>query len=274
MSTAANPGFRVRVDVTNPGQFFACCGLLEIAERIAPGTESVFEGDQFRVLSNVTLQGVLNALRAIRLSESPSKLGKAEESPGEAESESSSGDAPIEIIAPFSLQLDWWIGNPLKTWAGSMQPRAILLAMCGAIDPDSPDPLNQRTVVFDPVSEGVAGSRRGSKPKKREPFYFDARRAPNSSDLDIGFSTNRLKMETLAYPAVEALCFIGLQRSRPSASNGKFTYRTWHRPLPAILSAAACSGGYQDFTTPFDFLLHYRTKYMKAFLSSKPIKPN
>lgn len=27
----------VPVDVTNPGQFFACCGLLELADRLWPG---------------------------------------------------------------------------------------------------------------------------------------------------------------------------------------------------------------------------------------------
>ena len=28
------PSIRVKVDVTNPGQFFACCGLLELADRL------------------------------------------------------------------------------------------------------------------------------------------------------------------------------------------------------------------------------------------------
>jgi len=32
----------VNVDVTNPGQFFACCGLLELAHRLWPGAEGWF----------------------------------------------------------------------------------------------------------------------------------------------------------------------------------------------------------------------------------------
>src|SRR6266545_794451 len=32
----------IKVDVTNPGQFFACCGLLELADRLWPGAEGYF----------------------------------------------------------------------------------------------------------------------------------------------------------------------------------------------------------------------------------------
>ncbi len=274
--TDSSGGFRIRVDVTNPGQFFACCGLLELIEKIAPGVESVFEGNHFRVFSGVSLRDTLETLRSVQLggSESENREEKDESTTqtGEAIDESSLGDAPIEILAPVSLRLDWWNGNALKTWAGSMQPRAIFLAMCGAVDPNAIDPFDQRTVVYNPAPAQTAISDGKEKLKKREPFYFDARRTPSSSDLDIGFSTNRLKMETLAYPAVEALCFIGLQRSRPSLAGKRFTYHTWHRSLPAILSSAACSGGYPEAATPFEFLLHYRTKYMKAFLSAKPIR--
>ena len=40
---------RVNVDVTNPGQFFACCGLLELADRLWPGAEGWFKRDQFHI---------------------------------------------------------------------------------------------------------------------------------------------------------------------------------------------------------------------------------
>ena len=39
MSGNAEPTIRVRVDPTNPGQFFACCGLLELADRLWGGVE-------------------------------------------------------------------------------------------------------------------------------------------------------------------------------------------------------------------------------------------
>src|ERR671939_36670 len=34
-----DPSIRVNVDPTNPGQFFACCGLLELADRLWAGAE-------------------------------------------------------------------------------------------------------------------------------------------------------------------------------------------------------------------------------------------
>ena len=45
------PRFRVHVDVSNPGQFFACCGLLELAHRLWPGAEGWFENGRFCVAS-------------------------------------------------------------------------------------------------------------------------------------------------------------------------------------------------------------------------------
>ena len=39
---------RIAVDPTNPGQFFACCGLLELADRLWSGMRQ--EGDCRSVL--------------------------------------------------------------------------------------------------------------------------------------------------------------------------------------------------------------------------------
>ena len=39
----------VMVDVTNPGQFFACCGLLELADRMWSGAEGWFESAWFHI---------------------------------------------------------------------------------------------------------------------------------------------------------------------------------------------------------------------------------
>ena len=61
---------RLKVDPANPGQFFACCGLLEIAERLWDGVEGWFEGDHFCFRKNgriVSLSEVLNAVRNICL---------------------------------------------------------------------------------------------------------------------------------------------------------------------------------------------------------------
>src|SRR6516225_3312737 len=38
-----DPDISINVDIRNPGQFFACCGLLEISSRIWPDSEGWFE---------------------------------------------------------------------------------------------------------------------------------------------------------------------------------------------------------------------------------------
>ena len=42
MTDTPEPTITVDVDVTNPGQFFACCGLLGLADRLWPGVEGRF----------------------------------------------------------------------------------------------------------------------------------------------------------------------------------------------------------------------------------------
>ena len=42
-----NANITIPVDLTNPGQFFACCGLLELADRLWPGAEGWFERREF-----------------------------------------------------------------------------------------------------------------------------------------------------------------------------------------------------------------------------------
>ena len=47
----SNPNIQIPVDLSNPGQFFACCGLLELADRLWPGAEGWFERREFCVLT-------------------------------------------------------------------------------------------------------------------------------------------------------------------------------------------------------------------------------
>src|ERR1700747_1484984 len=66
--TQAQPNITLNnVDVTNPGQFFACCGLLELAYRLCPGAEGWFEGSAFHVSNSAELDGVLEQLAAAEI---------------------------------------------------------------------------------------------------------------------------------------------------------------------------------------------------------------
>jgi CRISPR-associated protein Csb3 len=89
----------------------------------------------------------------------------------------------------------------------------------------------------DDENEGESGD-------KVEPFYFDSRRAPNSHSRDVGFAPNDLGMTTIAFPAVEFFCLVGIQRCVPRLTNELriFDYFTWPIPLPTNLLLAASSG--------------------------------
>jgi hypothetical protein len=65
--TNDRPSFAVNVDVTNPGQFFACCGLLELANRLWPGAEGAFDesGTVFKVFCHSTPAADLQRLMEV-----------------------------------------------------------------------------------------------------------------------------------------------------------------------------------------------------------------
>ena len=83
---------------------------------------------------------------------------------------------------------------------------------------------------------------------KVEPYYFDSRRGWNAQSLDIGFAPDSLKMTTMAYPAVEFLCLVGLQRFRPASTTHRrvFVYHCVARPAASEYRRgcrrAACCG--------------------------------
>lgn len=231
--------FAVNVDPTNPGQFFACCGLLELADRLWPGTEvagGFADSDRRFHLSGIgTLVGLVQ------------KVAEAEVNLLDEE-DIYSGRVTVGVGTP-PLVLDWWHeaggrrdAKDLKVWAGTMESHGIARAMQQAMRGEqfrSPDLFNVGMVVSDHGG------------KKKEPYYFDARRAPNAHARDVGFSANDLGLTTTAFPAVEFLCLVGLQRCLPRRNGNTriYDYFTWSDPLvPALLPAAVlgllpCVGG-------------------------------
>ncbi len=112
--------------------------------------------------------------------------------------------------------------------------------------------------------------------KKKEPYYFDARRSPNAHSRDVGFSVNDLGLTSIAHPAVELLCLIGLQSARPAltAASRVYDFFTWHVPLLSNLLLAASTGslGLAD-ARGYRFENWFRTgqKKHKAFRSAIPL---
>jgi CRISPR-associated protein Csb3 len=185
--------------------------------------------------------------------------------------------SPIEIGAPFRpLRLDWWQdaragGRELKVWAGTMESVRIARAMQHALRDERfllPDLLNVGLIAYDPDNSD----------KKVEPYYFDARRGPNAHSRDVGFSPNDLQMTTTAFPAVELLCLIGLQRCLPTKAKSKharlYDYYSWTLPiLPELLPSVVGGEVLLPGSTGYRFENWYRTgqKKHKAFRSAIPI---
>ncbi len=233
---------RIDVDVTNPGQFFACCGLLEMADRLWEDAAicGAFDSEIFELSSE---------LRGCTLADIITAFVEAEASQLDANDNAAS---PIHLGDPFDLRLDWWQkvegtnknrvdlggGDQLGTWAGQQRGPVIFRVMksaCGDIELRSL--LDDARAVYDT---------KGGKAKRKttSPFYFDARREETS--LDIGFSPDSQDMSVKSYPAVEALALVGLQRFRPAVrGNGRnrsFLYTAWADPLPLGIAMAAVSG--------------------------------
>ncbi|MGR8979791.1 MAG: hypothetical protein ACU84H_06830 [Gammaproteobacteria bacterium] len=267
MSNKIESHICVRVDPANPGQFFACCGLLEFAERFWNGAEGWFDGGKF-YLRQIT-QGNFPDFWLCSLLEAIANV--------DAQQIDSTDDysSPIFLSAPFNLRLDWWKdrnsgGERLKVWAGRMSGLRIACAMQHVFHDSSlhrDDIFNHGMVVYDPLEPD----------NKVEPFYFDARRGANAQALDVGFAPDAIQQLTsAAYPFVEFLCLAGLQRYRPIATQKSrvFDYYTWNIPLDNSIAVAAVCGllpnaGKQGFR--FENAFRTTQKKHKAFLPALPI---
>ncbi len=225
-----DPAITVRVDPTNPGQFFACCGLLELADRLWAGVEGSFADNdrQFHLHGNGTLNELVDA------------IAHAELKPTRPDDPYST---PFVVGRPFRpLSIDWWEtdltgAKDLKVWAGTMESYGIAAAMQQALR----DERFRKPDLFD---VGLVVMNAEEPEKKKEPYYYDARRSLNAHSRDTGFSVNDLGLTTTAFPAVEFLCIIGLQVARPAFTGETrvYDYFTWPVPLPTNLLLAASSG--------------------------------
>ena len=258
--------FTVDVDLTNPGQFFACCGLLELAHRLWSDTEVWFDTASgnfaiaangasagmeriFCALGHCDISGLTEEERRQRdaLEKKYRPLRKQKKSlPPEEEAQrkklgENAREGVLRIGDPFKLLLNWWRSGDEetpKTWAGKQEihkvARAAQEALCEITN-------FQKAFDYACVLRLPQEYRKNSSPRKKvEPFYFDARRFTHA--LDTGWSLDVQSTETVAHPAVELLCLVGLQRFRPSFADKHFSYRTWSYPLAAPLAAAIVGG--------------------------------
>jgi CRISPR-associated protein Csx14 len=260
--TAPAPTISIPVDITNPGQFFACCGLLELTHRFYSTAEGWFthdeEGDQFHLVAGaepITLKGILEKLldapefKAILADTGKARMrpGKKPEAapeiapPNNDRSVTAGKTNPLQLSGDVRLRLDWWIDStrrgrtdddsattPFKLWAGQQTSRGIVQVLVKevkkSLQEDRTDQLRRRT----PLSGR---------------FGFDPSAAWVA--LDVGWSPNEQGVDVGTAAAIELLAAIGLQRFRPRrAPTGQFEYlyATWSVPLSPVVAHAACAG--------------------------------
>lgn len=277
----SEPNIKIPVDLTNPGQFFACCGLLELAGRLDDKAEASFEDRHFHLRCNLSFGDLVGALRQAtvvntmtaaqiaRLKELSSMSKKDREKAG-LEDEKKALDAlrreePIVLQSSFELRIDWFRdkssgGSRFKTWAGMQSVLEIAAAMHVG--------LSQVDLA---VESTIWTSARGGG----LPFNFDSDLGGQGSALDIGFSFDPLatneatRIDGTCKPALEILAFVGLQRFRPRDIPGqnRFVYKAWQQPLPPTVAAAAGCLAIPIANEPcYQFRLLYRTEYLKSFL--------
>jgi CRISPR-associated protein Csb3 len=239
---------RLDVDITNPGQFFGCCGVFELAQRLWPDAMAHFDRAQFLVS-----EGDLNEL-----------VEKTVQAPLEVLEPANQTSSALRLAGPFDLRLDWWkVDRGLKTWAGRMSVDWIATSL----QRDLSNTLSNGFFDDGHVVFGADG-------KKVEPYYFDGRRGATALPLDMGFSSDKLSLKTVAFSATEFFTLLGLQRFRPfEVKRRVYRYRAWSAPLPVTLAALAAANALPDGGPLLQFESAFRTdqRKHKAFSPAVPM---
>lgn len=276
---------RVAVDPANPGQFFACCGLLELADRLWPGAEGWFENGEFAIQCGGTLSELLAELADAELNSSLTdqelkRLGtllsanKAKLNQADTEEKARLSALwkreRVHLSEPFDLWIDWWFdeetgGKAMKTWAAKQLVLEIARPMLRILK----DQNWSATATTDLLTRTAR--------VKSVPFYFDSHNNCQSTPRDTGFGLYTLRNDIATQgnvrPLLELMAFLGIQRFRPCATANKklLSFSLWSTPLPIAVARVAAAGLLsQTGERRYGFRMLFRSEYMKAFLPAEP----
>lgn len=261
------PNITVNVDVTNPGQFFASCGLLELADRLWPGADVTgsfaaprFQRSRFCIfgMHQFTTRNLMGLLMcSARTPVDPYRPimgsnGKPVNDPKKIK--------PVMVGEPVSLRLGWWLDElageqtAFKMWGAHQTSDGLLSDMAQAI---CADVMTDETLLQSRV--GMTGR-----------IGFDTRSSWNT--LDEGFSPNDQTLPVDTYPATEFLAAIGLETFRPAPSDNGYIYACWSSRLPASVARAVASGSVNlHGTTRYRFEVGARGKF-KFLTKASPLE--
>jgi CRISPR-associated protein Csb3 len=250
MATATIP-----VDLTNPGQVFACLGFMEAAGILCGPCTGRFgwsAGDaefSLRVAKDVNpIEVSIDfACASATGAYSPPNFASDGAEPPAVERNDAESDLgatfpsakPENMALPVRLSDDagreiflshWADGSSrdtFKLYAGNRSALKVVKDMQELIKVLRRD--TQDELVANPMNTACAIG--GS-------FNFDARGAWNA--LDAGYSPDRLGHSVQSSPVVELFAAVGLQNARPvRISAFEYYYYAWGEPLPLILARTA-----------------------------------
>jgi CRISPR-associated protein Csx14 len=253
---------QVPVDVFNPGQVFACLGLMELTEALVGPCEGQFvsaDGEDETLFCfstrqasdplSISLEFLRNAdVRAV----APIGSELAAKEPGvqtetelgvvfPAECPATPSALPVRLtMTDNTFDVDHWADGStrdnVKFWAGSGgYSGAALWRDAAAILRDLTDAAwtSAQSRPFD-LDAPMSSS-----------FRFDWRR--DYVPLDLGFSLNEhVTMQSVGFPLVEMLAAIGMAHARPTRVDPRdklaYRYGVWLTRLPTILTRPILGG--------------------------------
>ena len=260
---ASKADITIPVDLTNPGQFFACCGLLELASRIDENALGWFDGSKFCIKTCV--KDFLDEFFSCAV-EVDTTYQSADADDG-SEEDADDGDDhhrgrvfPMRLGPPFHLLLNWWTdaeaqGQKLKLWTAGQRVTDLLLGHHKKKKKKAKGKPDETIRVYTPSTREhfarVVREHPDDWLRKAVPiaspaaFSFDSRLSRNNA-IDLGHVT----ASTLAFsPAIDVLCLIGFQRFRPKMIEvwNCNRYCSWIVPLPVLVAPLATLGMLPSF---------------------------
>ncbi|MBF0335849.1 MAG: type I-U CRISPR-associated protein Cas8c [Alphaproteobacteria bacterium] len=248
----------IPVDLRNPGQVFACLGLMEAAELLCGPAEGFFayRGSETRADFALRVDGTRDPVTeviaflstATASARAPAGGDLAVKETGVATRAAPDGvfpcpppdkpaTLPVLIEGPDgrSLPVEYWLDGPhvgrdnVKFWAGSGGYSGAALTRDALALVAGMGGNRLAEAAADPFAFAAC---------QTSSFRFDWRR--DYVPLEVGFSPNRHdSMAMVGYPLVELLSAVGLQHARPQRLN-KLAYRygVSPTPLPTMLARA------------------------------------
>lgn len=245
----STPTITVPVDLTNPGQFFACCGLLELASRIDHSSEACFADGRF--LLRTSADDVLQRFFQCQVTVDTSYRPADSDNDGDGAADIVETDNPrrgrifpMHLGEPFDLLLNWWTEKDaqeqkLKLWTAGQRVTDLLVGHYKTkkkvYTPSTREHLAR--VVAEYPQDWL---RKAIPIKAPAAFSFDSRLSRNNA-LDLG----HFSVEAFAFsPAADVLSLVGLQRCRPLTLEvwNRNRYCTWREFVPVLIAPLAVLG--------------------------------